>query len=65
VDTPKDAAPSTAVDQGTLATEARNAEYQGKHEGINPGHPLAKLAAALQTRSPTDRARLAKMLLGG
>ena len=55
------------TDTGIARTETagtRNADQGNEGEGIDQADPLAKLAAALLTLSPADRARLAAMLTG-
>jgi hypothetical protein len=54
-------------DAGIALTETagtRNADQGNEGEGIDQGDPLATLAAAIDSLSPTDRQRLAAMLTG-
>ena len=57
---------SVARENTNAGTAGANADQGGRGEGTDQeqGDPLAKLAAALLTLSPADRAKLAAMLAG-
>ncbi len=58
-DTPPQAADTLITDQGSQAAVV---SHRGQGEGTSQGDLLTKLAAALLTLSPADRAELSKLL---